>query len=376
MLGSTYTEDEIVDGFFDAALNPDLWAENLAKLSDFVGGAAINLIMIDKPGSIPVDMHYECVDEFAYTSYVTDYIAVDPRIERIIKAPINTILLEDDVLTADEKKNGAIYNELLSVSGMRNQAISLLSGDTLYAGFGVAPRNDANPFDADQLARLRRLLPHLRHAVRLYSGNLDLQIQRNALGDLWSRSGKGVVILNDQRKLLFANETSENYLRDGLLRHGKDGLVFRDRASQARWQEALARLMREDVRTSTEFLAVDPVTLETYGVRLTTARAALSCFSILKAPAIVMLITPLSDGAVIGENEVSRFCELFGITAAESRVVASIASGISLDQHALMAGIALDTARKQLKSAMAKAGVANQKAFVSRLERFCFLSGA
>jgi hypothetical protein len=180
----------LVDGFFEAALAPELWAETLGKLSDYIGGAAVNLILIEKPAASPVDMHFERVDEQAYARYINDYIAVDPRVPRILQAPVNRLLLEHHVLTEEEKRTGAIYNELLARSGMRNQAITLLSADSVFAGFGVAPRDDSRAFEPEQLARLARVLPHLRHAVRFYVANTELQLQRSTLGALWSQSAR------------------------------------------------------------------------------------------------------------------------------------------------------------------------------------------
>ncbi len=105
------------------------------------------------------------------------------------------------------------------------------------------------------------------------------------------------------------------------------------------------------------------------------ADPVVSSIPTLRAPALVMLITPLSLSLVIGELEIARFGQLFGITPAECAVIAAVAAGKSLDQHASDNGIAVDTARKQLKAAMGKSGVSSQKALIARLERFCFLAG-
>ena len=368
-------EQDIVDGFFDAALEPELWAEKLGLLSDHIGGAAVNLVLIEKAGGSPLDTHFERVDGHAYARYINDYIAIDPRIPRILNSPVNTLLMEHDVLTEEEIRSGAVYNELLAVSGMRNQAIALLSAGAVYAGFGVAPGDDSRAFEPEQLQRLSRLLPQLRHAVRFYMANAELQMHRSALGDLWSQAAKGVVILDAQKKALFVNRAAEAMLDQGLLTQRRAQISFRERSSELAWQQALFRLSDGSPRRSAEFLAVNPATLEQFGVRLTTAEPVVTSFPVLKSPALVMLITPLSLTLVIGEQEVARFGQLFGITPAECAAVGAVAAGKSLDEHARDNGIAVDTARKQLKAAMGKCGVASQKALVARLERFCFLAG-
>ena len=278
-------------------------------------------------------------------------------------------------MTEEERRSGAVYNELLAVSGMRNQAIALLSADTVFAGFGVAPRDDSLMFEPEQLASLSRMLPQLRHAVRFYMANADLRMHRSALGELWSQAAKGIVILDAQRKALFVNRAAETMLEQGLLNQRRAQISFSERTSELAWQQALHQLGAGSFGRSAEFLAVNPATLEQYGVRLTKAEPVVSSFPSLRSATLVMLITPLSLSLVISDQEITRFGQLFGITPAECAAVGAIVAGKSLDEHAREKGIAVDTARKQLKAAMGKSGVSSQKALVARLERFCFLAG-
>lgn len=375
MTYSSHSEETALqESFFEAALSPHLWAGTLERLSDFVGGGAINLILIEKAGAQPVDVRYGRVDEFAYTSYIEEYIAIDPRIPRILTSPVNTMLMEDQVLTEDERLSSAIYNELMSRSGMRNQAISLLSADDLYAGFGVAPSNDAVPFDTERLSALSRQLSSLKQAVRLYTSNRGLELQRNSLGDLWSKSGKAVLLFDAFGQVLFANSLAESFIRSGVLKQRHRQISFSDRTAQANWI-ALQNQAREAGTPRTfEFLATNRLSLEQIGVRVISAEPLLSQIASASTPALVMVLTVLSGETPITAQEVDRFCQLFGITQAESRVVAAVANGISLSDLAAERKVSTDTLRKQLKTAMAKCGVPSQKALISRLERFCFLS--
>ncbi|MBD8893971.1 hypothetical protein [Roseibium litorale] len=369
-----HEEIALQDSFFEAALSPEAWSRSLEHLSDYVGGGAINLILIEKAGAQPLDVRYGRVDEFAYTSYIENYIAVDPRIPRILTSPVNTMLMEHQVLTEDERRSSAIYNELMSRSGMRNQAISLLSADDIYAGFGVAPQNDAVPFTTDQIGRLSRQLNSLKQAVRFYTSNRGLQLQRKSLGDLWSNSGKAVLLFDAFGQVLFANSLAETFIRSGLLKQRHRQISFPDRTAQANWTTLQNQTKEAGAPRTFEFLATNRISLEQIGVRVISAEPLLSKVASASTPALVMVLTVLSGETPINQQEVDRFCQLFGITQAESRVVAAVANGISLSDLAAERKVATDTLRKQLKTAMAKCGVPSQKALISRLERFCFLS--
>ncbi|SHL60813.1 helix-turn-helix transcriptional regulator [Roseibium suaedae] len=367
-------EIALQDSFFEAALAPENWTSSLERLSDYVGGGAVNLILIEKAGAQPVDVHYGKVDEFAYTSYIQDYISIDPRIPRVLGSPVNTMLLEHQVLTEEERQKSAIYNDLMSRSGMRNQVISLLAADDIFGGFGVAPARDADPFSADQISRLSRQLTSLKQAVRVYTTNRDLQLQRNSLGDLWSKSGKAVLLFDAFGQVLFANSMAEHFIRSGVLKQRHRQIGFADRAAQATWIELWARMRQDPAPRSLEFLATSNLSLEQIGVRLISAEPLLSKVASASTPALVMVLTVLSGETPITQQEVDRFCQLFGITQAESRVVCAVANGLSLAELAVERNVSNDTLRKQLKTAMAKCGVTSQKALISRLERFCFLT--
>ena len=309
MTGRTSSERAVVDGLFEAALAPELWTESLIALSDHVGGSSVNLIVLDQPGTRPVIEHFVRGNDDAYASYIGEYITVDRRVPRVAEAPVNKVLLEQHGLSDEEKRTDVVYNELLATGGMRNMVLTNLTAGPLYMGLGVAPRDDAVPFEPDQLERISRILPDLRHALRFSLANRELQVQRGALGDLWAHAGKAVLILNSDRGVIFANGRAEDCLRTGLMRVRNGRLRFADRASDALLQHWLDRLAAGPGENFGEFLADHPASQAQFSVRL------------------------------IAENQIAK-----------------------------------DTVRKQLKAAMMKCGVSSQKALISRLERFCFVS--
>jgi len=54
------------------------------------------------------------------------------------------------------------------------------------------------------------------------------------------------------------------------------------------------------------------------------------------------------------------WAKLLGLTLAEARLVAALAQGETVELHATQRGIALGTARNQLKMALAKTGTSRQ----------------
>ncbi|SUB02132.1 Uncharacterised protein [Pannonibacter phragmitetus] len=243
------------DIFFEAAVNPDLWDRALAGFSDFTGGSSVNLVVLDKPGAPPVIEHFVRRDDAAYARYLGDYFAIERRVPRIAAAQVGRILLEQDVLSEEEKRQDTVYNEILAGNGMRNLALANLSSGRLLMGIGIAPQNDTDPFEPDQLTRLARLLPHLRNALSFYTIKIQLQLQRQMLADLFALEGKGGVVLDMNRRVLFANALAETQFSSGLISVRQGTVTFRHRNSEMAWQRALQDLQDGEGAGSASFMA-------------------------------------------------------------------------------------------------------------------------
>jgi DNA-binding CsgD family transcriptional regulator len=80
--------------------------------------------------------------------------------------------------------------------------------------------------------------------------------------------------------------------------------------------------------------------------------------------ALVSLSNPASS-ASLGAGQLRS---LFGLSAAEARLVRTLAGGESLAQYAEHAGVTMNTARSQLKAALAKTGTHRQSELVKLVD--------
>jgi DNA-binding CsgD family transcriptional regulator len=67
---------------------------------------------------------------------------------------------------------------------------------------------------------------------------------------------------------------------------------------------------------------------------------------------------------------IGAFCREHDLSPREAEVTTVVLTGGALSRHAIERGVSVDTVRKQLKAAMARLEVANQKAMVLLFERF------
>lgn len=367
-------EEKLIDGFFEAAADPELWPAVLHSLSDLVGGSTVNLVSPPSVNAPPLLNYLVRNDQVSYHEYLSHYMFIDPRIPRIQKQPRGQILLEDDLLTPEERMSDPTYNESLVPHGMRNLAVVRTTEEDLFTVLAVAPHNDAIPFTPEQLAQLQRLLKPLHHAVKLSALHQDLRLQRDALGDLWSNSGRAILILNSFGAVVHLNALAEKAIEYGLIAVNDQTLHFCDPATDLLWTNHLAASNRPNAPRISNFLANAPFGNDSIAVRLIMDPITIGKLGFKGAAKVLVTLTPLGGTLKVQESEILRFAQLFNISPAEALTVEAVAKGRNLDELAAERNISLDTARKQLKAAMFKCGVNTQKALITRLERFCFLT--
>jgi DNA-binding CsgD family transcriptional regulator len=203
------------------------------------------------------------------------------------------------------------------------------------------------------------LLPHLRRAVTI-SNVLDIRtIESSRMNVALDALRQGVVFTNDRRAIVHANRSAEHMLRNGSLIGVVGGsLSVKSSAANDELSEAIA------------LAAQDESTIGRVGtaIRLTE----------LGQPPIFAHVLPMAGGdgrrqlqpdavaAVFidaptdGETGADAFATAFGLTKAETRVLACLVAGLTLSETAAELDTALTTARTHLTHIFVKTGVSRQ----------------
>jgi DNA-binding CsgD family transcriptional regulator len=81
----------------------------------------------------------------------------------------------------------------------------------------------------------------------------------------------------------------------------------------------------------------------------------------------ILLLTDLRSPL---RRETTQFCAAFGLTVAEAKLAAKLASGVGIDAAASSLGVSRETARSQLKAVFAKTNTRRQAELAGLLARF------
>jgi DNA-binding CsgD family transcriptional regulator len=163
-----------------------------------------------------------------------------------------------------------------------------------------------------------------------------------------------IVLIGAAGDLLHANLRARTLLaaRDGLRSEG-GRLFVMDRAAHTRYESALACVREGRPELAAPFRVPRPSMLRPFQMFASPSRDTLGPGS---SAALVWIHDP-EDTPVPSHGALQ---ELFGLTPAESRMAASIASGSTVSAYAAEAGVTEETARFRLKQVLAKTGVHRQ----------------
>ena len=364
---------------YEAALEPTLWQEITLEISDLMNSGATQLLVLDQTTKAPVIAASTRLSQAGQKQYVEDYAPIDLRVPNLMNCNIGETILEHMILNEDEQKNNFEVSNFLEKYELENLTGSNLSIDSNWVWFGTARKGEGNIFAADELEKFHLLIPHIRKSLRLHLSMETIKTQTSSLADLWNYAGKGIVLFNGSGAVCFTNDLAEKLVAQNLICLHQQRLCFNDAQVNKRFQAALRDVLgkpsiwRERVQDS--FLVTDEGGRD-YGVRLVRHLGELHEMNNVAGVRAILLITALHDARNYSSKEIDCFGDLFGLTEAEKRVVKAVADLENLTEFALQIGLKPDSIRKQLKSAMAKTGVASQKELIRRLERFCFIQMA
>src|SRR5262245_38165517 len=203
------------------------------------------------------------------------------------------------------------------------------------------------------------LLPHIRRAVTI-SNVLDARtIERARMADALDALRCAVVLADARGAILHANDAAERMLRDAGPIQGSDGVLqASDRSAAKELRDAISLAADDEAGIGKTGLAINltgpdgppvfahvlPLTGSDLRTRLEPAAVAAVFIS---APANAQ------DGA-------DATAAAFGLTPAETRVLASLLVGRTLAETAVALGIAASTANTHLDNIFAKTGVSRQ----------------
>ena len=364
------TFERIIASLHEAALYPARWPGASVLIDEALGTRGSSLVCAD--GESVEDIRIYLFQTYLRGErhpelerlYLGTYYPLDERVPRVLRSPFNRLFHITDFYTEEELKTSEAYNALRTLAHAGDAIeVRLHGSNDLRILWQVNDPVDGGDWSSEQLDRIRSLLPHIRHVVRVQQTLAGANVLGKPLTELLEVSGLGIIQLDGRGRGVAVNDHARELLRsgDGVL--DRDGLLF---ARLQRDNDHLQRLLNRalppfGVRGAGGSMIVrradtpHPLVLHVHPVEWQKTD-----FSSSPVAALVLVVDPVS-GTGFDPAVVAAALDLTGM---ESRVAVLLAQGMSVREIATATGRKESTIRSHVKHIFAKHGLSRQAELV------------
>lgn len=361
---------QLTDAIYAAAVSPPLWSGFLEALSDELGGAAIAM-SLQLPGAMPQPEYYR-------TRLKAEFVpAFERHFRRGLPWPMDDPLFREgfrraNELFPDERVcETEYYRDYMQPQGLAPEgplAHVVVAGEGRpISAISILRLDGHRHIDDDDVAMCNLIAPHLAraHAVRL-----QLKTSRREHGvraEVLDRIPTGIVLVDGKRHAIVANRSGEEIIDQC------DGIRLDNGILSATGHENRTALNQLLDRTMTAGAADDPPSGFMTIARPSGRRPyAVIVSALLEAPAnsevgdrvSAVFITDPETSAGRLTASIDTFRQMYGLTPAQTELIALLAEGRSLHEISRERGVTIHTTRSQLKQVFGKTGTRRQSELV------------
>ena len=344
---------EIIGQIYEAAEQPLSWSGFL-RLAGSEFGSTVNLFTLNDNSSLLSSVTFSDGVDLEWTQeYNKYYYSTNILFERLAPRMLpGRIVSSDEACSSTELLDTEYYQDFLRHRDVFHLMGGAVAADSKFtAVLTLARSRSRGPWSTKEKSRVASLVPHLQRAVRL-SGHFALYQQER--DNVLNRLPMGVILLCESGKILYLNAAAESILRK------KDGLCAElgaisavDSIQASRLKKLISAAMLTASNKGTAGGGTQAITrLSGRPLSVLIAPMMPTAASLLsQSPRVALFIT---DPDAVQPTNLEHLTSLFGLTPAESGIADQLLQGKSLEEAACQPGVALQTARTQLKRIFGK----------------------
>ncbi len=198
---------ELVALAYEAGAEPERWPALLARLGDRLGDRTSALQVHDLARSVGSFAYGYRVDPDATRAYDTHYAALNPwTLRGAPQMRPGAVLVGEQALSVRELRRTEFHADFLRPYDIEHSLAAVIARDDETAAFVTVQRSGAmGEFDDDELRLVSALVPHLQRALALHRRLGAARDVGQSLIDVAERARWGVVFLDRERRVVFAN---------------------------------------------------------------------------------------------------------------------------------------------------------------------------
>ena len=362
--------ERIVASLHEAMLDDSLWVRASALIDEALGSKGNHLVFSLPSSEDDVALLFM---RFCYRGehrtdredeYLRVYYPVDEHLPRLRQLPDSRIVHVVDTFSEEGLAVSPTYNEMMPRFEFQNGLNVRLDGPSgSRIIWGAADPVDSNAWPSDQTALIARLLPHIRHFVRVRHALTEAGALVTTLGALLENTRTGVIHLDRHARVVAANDRARAILSARVALTDTDGTL---RAASPDDDGELQRLLGRALPPfdapgeSGSMVVRAPPAAPTMAVHVTPVSDRQSDSRTMRTAALVLAVEPGRPARI--DRYVLQ--ATLGLTRAESEVAVLLAEGHTVREIAEMLGRVEHTVRWHVKQCHRKAGVSRQSDLV------------
>ena len=355
-----------------AALEPELWHEVVGSVMELVGARCANVMLTEAKSVTPKVYVFRNVDPEAQRLFETHWHRHDLWLHAGAAYPARSIIVGQEMVPESTLFASEFYNDYLRYNDVGRVLTNLFERNSAMLGHLSAFRSARDEeFAAFECDIMRTLTPHLATAMAVHVRLAGLEDRIRATEAALDRLPVGVCLIDQAGSIRYRNLLAEEILaaNDGLAE--RSGSLFAAAPGESR---KLAAHVAAAVATGVGNAACP-------GAILSISRPSIRRpYSVLVAPlhstrdatyGVLGETRPCAIVLIVDLEQELRYptqllAQRYGLTGAEARLACEILAGSSLRDAADRFGVAIGTARNQLKQIFVKTEV-NRQAELVRL---------
>ncbi|MGF1639394.1 MAG: helix-turn-helix transcriptional regulator [Rhodospirillales bacterium] len=361
---------DLVTGFYDASMERSPWPPLLARLAGALGAATCAVQFHDYGSGTGRLQHSANIGPGWTRSYEDRFAAGNAFLRRDDRfSSAGAIWTGAQIVPDAELMATDFYRNWLAPQGLLHHLFGVVERQGSVVALLVFARvESAPPFGEREVTLLRLLLPAFQRGFRAGQVHTRTEDLRRVALRALDALPLGVAVLSGSGTVLAANQAARRNIDAG------DALTIADGTLWVDWGWRKLRLRDLLSRLSAKPRTGDGDDVPAFSVPRGLRQKPLSMvllpadgrdeFDDRDRPAAVLFIGDPDRPAQISPPIVTQ---LYGLSRAEARVVALLASGHRLDQVAETLGVTYDTVRKHLKQVFGKTGTDRQAELVRLL---------
>ncbi len=355
----------LIADLYAGVLDEAAWPSAMVGVADLAGAGSCHLIAVDLTTNRILRDEPHRTDPALVSAYRKHWSTQDPLVRPVLKIMVGQPMPEHALLPPDQWTSSALYNELAVPFDMPHVLATVLyrSPDKLVA-LSLKASFRHGPFQPDDTARLREVIPHLRRVLEVKDQLAISQVRADTIAKSLDSLSFGIVVLDVVGRVVESNSVADEIFRaqdSGIQVNSQRRIHAREPAGAALYRWIIGGKpppQNFDGLLHIPRFSKQPISL------LVSPLPEKTKSWIAGDPRWMLLLFDPERRFPVSVELVSRD---LGISTREAEVAALLAVGNDIKGIAARLRITANTARTHLKSIFSKTGIRSQSELIRRV---------